>query len=291
MAKNNRKLMMSSEDLQGEIRKRWGEAASSWQRRTAELREMFCPITSELIAAAEIESGDAVLDVAGGAGEPALTIVRKVGPLGAVMCTDISQEMLEVAQHEALVQRLENIAFYTTGAESLPFDNAIFDAVTCRLGAMFFSDPVASVSQMLRVAKPGAKIAFAVWSGYEENPFFSMVDRFLPGDETAPQKDHVPGAFRYGEPGKLSSLLNAAGTRETTEAFLDFKIRASVTLEQFWSLKVDLSYSVKAALADLSEAEGLLLAREVTSAVKPYFGSGQLEMPARVLVVSGRKKH
>ena len=291
MAKNNRKLMMSSEDLQSEIRKRWGEAAGSWQRRIAELRDMFGPITSELIAAAEIESGDAVLDVAGGAGEPALTIVRKVGPLGAVMCTDISQEMLEVAQHEALVQRLENIAFYTSSAERLPFDDAVFDAVTCRLGAMFFSDPVEAVSQMLRVAKPGSKIAFAVWSGYEENPFFSMVDRFLPGGETVPQKDDVPGAFRYGEPGKLLSLLEQAGTSETTEAFLDFKIRASVSLEQFWSLKVDLSYSVKAVLADLPEEGRLLLAHEVTSAVKPYFGSGQLDMPARVLVVSGRKKH
>jgi SAM-dependent methyltransferase len=282
---------MSSEDLQSEIRKRWGGAATSWQRRTAELREMFGPITAELIAAAGIESGDAVLDVAGGTGEPALTIVRKVGPLGAVMCTDIAQEMLEVAQHEALLQRLENIAFYTTSAERLPFDDAVFDAVTCRLGAMFFSDPVEAVSQMLRVAKRGSKIAFAVWSGYEENPFFSLVDRFLPGGESAPKNDDVPGAFRYGESGKLASLLEQAGTGETTEALLDFRMRASVSLEQFWPFKVDLSNSVKEVLADLSEADGLLLAREITSAVKSYFGSGQLDMPARVLIVSGRKRY
>jgi SAM-dependent methyltransferase len=282
---------MSSEDQQSEIRKRWAGTAASWQRRTAELRDMFGPITAELIAAAEIESGDAVLDVAGGTGEPALTIVRRVGPMGAVMCTDIAQEMLEAAQHEALVQRLENIAFYTTGAENLPFDDAVFDAVTCRLGAMFFSDPVEAVSQMLRVAKPGSKIAFAVWSGYEENPFFSLVDRFLPGSETAPRNDGAPGAFLYGEPGKLSSLLKQAGTIQTTETVVDFKMRASVSLEQFWPLKVDLSNSVKVVLAELSEEDGLSLAREVTSAVKSYFGSGQLDMPARVLIVSGRKRH
>jgi SAM-dependent methyltransferase len=282
---------MSSDDQQSEIRKRWGEAAASWQRRTAELRDMFGPITAELIVAAEIESGNAVLDVAGGTGEPALTIVQTVGPLGAVMCTDIAQEMLEVAQHEALVQQLENIAFYTTGAESLPFDDAVFDAVTCRLGAMFFSEPIVAVSQMLRVAKSGSKIAFAVWSGYEENPFFSLVDRFLAGSESAPKNDDVPGAFRYGEPGKLASLLAQAGTGETTEALLDFRMRTSVSLEQFWPLKVDLSNSVKEVLADLSEADGLLLAREITSAAKSYFGSGQLDMPARVLIVSGRKMH
>jgi SAM-dependent methyltransferase len=283
--------MMSSEDQQSEIRKRWGGTAASWQRRTAELRDMFGPITAELISAAEIEAGDAVLDVAGGTGEPALTIVRKVGPMGAVMCTDIAQEMLEVAQHEALLQRLENVAFYTTAAESLPFDDAVFDAVTCRLGAMFFSDPVAAVSQMLRVAKPGSKIAFAVWSGYEENPFFSLVDRFLPWDEKVQRNDGAPGAFMYGEPGRLSSLLEQVGTIETTETIVDFKMRASVSLEEFWPLKVDLSSSVKAVLADLSEADGLLLAREVTSAVKSYFDSGQLDMPARVLIVSGRKRH
>ncbi len=282
---------MSSEDQQSEIRKRWAGTAASWQRRTAELRDMFGPITTELIAAAEIEEGDAVLDVAGGTGEPALTIVRKVGPMGAVMCTDIAQEMLEVAQHEALLQQLENIAFYTTSAETLPFDDAVFDAVICRLGAMFFSDPVAAVSQILRVAKPGSKIAFAVWSGYEQNPFFSLVDRFLPGGETVLRNDGSPGAFIYGEPGKLSSLLEQVGTIEMTETLVDFKMRASVSLEQFWPLKVDLSSSVKAVLADLSEADGLLLAREVTSAVKSYFGSGQLDMPARVLIVSGRKKH
>jgi ubiquinone/menaquinone biosynthesis C-methylase UbiE len=51
---------------------------------------MFGPVTRALIEDGEIVEGDAVLDVAGGAGEPSLTIAETVGPTGSVICTDVT---------------------------------------------------------------------------------------------------------------------------------------------------------------------------------------------------------
>ena len=54
---------------------------------------MFGPLTQALIDAARIVEGHSVLDVAGGSGEPSLTIAETVGPTGSVTCTDAVAEM------------------------------------------------------------------------------------------------------------------------------------------------------------------------------------------------------
>ena len=47
--------------------------------------------------------------------------------------------------------------------------------VVCRLGIMFFDDAVASVREMLRVLRPGGRVALAVWHESRHNPFFSAL--------------------------------------------------------------------------------------------------------------------
>src|ERR671918_107256 len=49
------------------------------------------------------------------------------------------------------------------GEPSLPFADESFDVVVSRLGVMFFPDPLAACTEMLRVTKPGGTIGFVVW--------------------------------------------------------------------------------------------------------------------------------
>ena len=114
----------------------WRESAKYWAWYSATIRQMFAPLTQALIADARIAQGHSVLDVAGGPGEPSLTIAETVGPTGSVMCADAVAEMVEAARTVARDRHLSNIEFRQCTAESLPFLDSSFDIVVSRLGAL-----------------------------------------------------------------------------------------------------------------------------------------------------------
>ena len=89
-----------SQVLVSDTLQKWQETASYWTKHHDTIRVMFAPLTRALINQAHIVQGQSVLDVAGGAGEPSLTIAQAVGPLGFVMCTDPITEMLAAAEQE-----------------------------------------------------------------------------------------------------------------------------------------------------------------------------------------------
>ena len=146
-----------------EVLREWRESAFYWLKHADTIRTMFAPITQALIDDAQITEGEDVLDVAGGAGEPSLTIAEMVGPNGSVTYTDAAPEMVAAAESEAQRRGLTNLTFKHCSAQSLPFESQLFDAVVCRLGAMFFPEPVAALREMLRVTKREGVISLAVW--------------------------------------------------------------------------------------------------------------------------------
>jgi 2-polyprenyl-3-methyl-5-hydroxy-6-metoxy-1,4-benzoquinol methylase len=107
----------------------WRESAKYWEKHAATIRKMFAPVTQALIEETRISEGDRVLDVAGGPGEPSLTIAEVVGLTGSVTCTDAVAKMVSAARDEAQRRGLENISFEQCLAESLPFEDNSFDAV------------------------------------------------------------------------------------------------------------------------------------------------------------------
>jgi len=140
----------------------WRESAPFWERHAAVIRAMFEPLSSSLIEAAGVGPDDLALDVASGVGEPALQIAATRKP-ALVVCTDAVREMVIAAKRVAARSGASNLGFAQCAAEALPFRSGRFDAVVCRLGAMFFTAPVASLREMLRVLAPGGRIALAVW--------------------------------------------------------------------------------------------------------------------------------
>jgi ubiquinone/menaquinone biosynthesis C-methylase UbiE len=119
-------------------------------------------VTSALVEAAQIEGGIDVLDLASGEGDPALTLAALVGAQGTVTATDITPGPLEVAAARAREDGIRNIQFKVADAQQLPFEDARFDRVTCRFGAMFFLDPIAAMHETQRVLRPKGRVAMAV---------------------------------------------------------------------------------------------------------------------------------
>ena len=98
------------------------------------------------------------LDVATGAGHTALAFAPHVA---SVIASDLTQEMLEQAAKLAAEKGIGNVATALADAEALPFEEARFDLVTCRIAPHHFPDIPSFVAQVERVLKPGGTFALA----------------------------------------------------------------------------------------------------------------------------------
>jgi ubiquinone/menaquinone biosynthesis C-methylase UbiE len=276
--------------LSDAVLREWRESAVYWQKHFGTIRAMFSPVTQALIDEAGIVEGQSVLDVAGGSGEPSLTIAEIVGPTGSVTCTDAIAEMVAAAESEGQRRGLTNVVFRQCAADSLPFESESFDAVVCRLGVMFFPDPLAGLREMLRVARSGGAIVLAVWGKSELNPFSYLITnvtaRYF---DVAPADPNAPGAFRFSEPGALARILKEAGANELRERVLKFNIAAPISSDQFWELRSETSGTLREKLATLSPLQADLVAQEAKEAVRQFFSNNQMSIPAQMIIVTARK--
>jgi ubiquinone/menaquinone biosynthesis C-methylase UbiE len=274
-----------------EVISQWSESAPYWEKHREIIREMFAAVTQALIEDAEITGRRAVLDVATGPGEPALSIADLIGPEGKVVGTDAVPEMVEAARREGHRRGLYNASFEVAFADSLPFPANTFDAVVSRFGVMFFPSPVDSVREWLRVLKPGGRIAMAVWHFAERNPFHyivsQIVERYVDSPPPAPDS---PDAFRFANPGQLQAVLSEAGVASTSERILRFSIGASISVENFWTLRCEMSEKLRTKIAMLSKRQVAELKREVIKALSGYSSDRGISFPAEVLIVSGGKE-
>lgn len=113
------------------------------------------PALAEMIEVMQPAPAWRMLDVATGGGHTAFAFASKVQQ---VVATDLTPAMLHAAASVATERGLRNITFEVADAEALPYDDAVFDAVTCRIAAHHFSDAGEGVRQMARVTKAGSLV-------------------------------------------------------------------------------------------------------------------------------------
>lgn len=119
-----------------------------------------------LVALIETRPDWEALDIATAAGHTAFALAPAVARMVA---TDVTPEMLDVARAGIAERGLDNVELEVADAESLPFDDAAFDLVTCRIAAHHFDDPTAFAAEVARVLRPGGR--------------FGFVDNVVPDDE------------------------------------------------------------------------------------------------------------
>jgi ubiquinone/menaquinone biosynthesis C-methylase UbiE len=191
----------------------WNDYAriSAGERFRAQSAEMGTAVTDALVEAAAVAPGMRVLDVACGAGEPAISLATALGDTGEVVGIDISEMPLEVASQRAGKRGLWNVRFLRGDVHALDFADASFDRVTSRLGVMFFSDLPRALAEMRRVLKPAGRVALLAW-GAMEQPYFEMsvgtARRLHPELEVPTAAQQM---FKFGRAGELGAALAAAG--------------------------------------------------------------------------------
>ena len=273
-----------------EVLREWNDNAAAWREHSAMIRTIFAPLTDAIIEDARISAGQSVLDVAGGPGEPSLTIAVRVGPTGSVTCTDATAGMVAAAEEEAKRRGLTNVRFRQCLADALPFADDSFDAAVSRLGVMFFPDTLAALREMLRVIKPKGALCFVVWGPSELNPFTSSVNKVMSRHMPMPPAEpDAPGAFRFSGPGKLAGLLAQAGATNVRERELNFHIAAPISREEYWRLRSATSGTLREKLATLPHDKREQIGREVIEEVREFFPDNQMSFPAQMLVISAQK--
>jgi SAM-dependent methyltransferase len=150
-------------------RQQWQTAAEAWHRWDPTLREWLSPATQIMLDLAGIGQGSRVLDVAAGAGEPAMTAAHRVSSTGRVVATDISSNILAHAESAARAQQLNRVMeTRVMDGENLEPPEESFDAVSSRLGVMYFPDRQRGLAEMHRVLRADGRVAVVVFGPPEK---------------------------------------------------------------------------------------------------------------------------
>ncbi|TDB89056.1 class I SAM-dependent methyltransferase, partial [Actinomadura sp. 7K534] len=119
--------------------------------------EVIPSLGEVLVRAAGVTSGDRVLDVAAGSGNAAVPAART----GAkVVASDLTPELLEAGRKQADA----DLEWRQADAEALPFADGEFDVVLSCVGVMFAPHHQAAADELVRVCRPGGRIALLNWT-------------------------------------------------------------------------------------------------------------------------------
>jgi len=268
-------------------REQWQQAAEAWHRWGPTLQSWFDPATQLMLDLAQIKPGSRVLDIAAGAGEPALTISERVGPAGYVLASDISANILEFAARSARERGLSNVDTAVMDGENLDLADESFDVVTSRVGLIYFPDRQRALSEMWRVLKPGGRVAAIVYTTPENNRFFSIpVSIIRRRAELPPPLPGQPGPFSLHSASILQQAFEQAGLHDIQTRVVPSPLRMASAAECVRFERESFG-ALHQMLANLSDEERQAAWDEIERELRQFEGPGGFEGPCELIVAVG----
>ncbi len=248
---------------------RWTVRAALWRETPPARTATSQAATDLMVAALGTRANLHVLDVAGGPGEPAITIAAAVASSGGhVVATDLVEGMLAMAAENARSRGVTNITFAQADAEALPYPDASFDAVTCRFAVMLFNDAPRALREMRRVLTEGGKVICMISGPPEQSAHLrplAVVRQYVDLPQPAPGEPHQ---YRFSEPGALAAQLREAGFRQVEDQVHHLPVQWTETPAERWAAMQRHSRRMAAAVQALPPERHAELTRDVLAAIE-----------------------
>ena len=276
------------EQIREQQKQSWNTFSPGWKKWDAKTMQMLQPAGDEIIRCLDLRGSEAVLDVATGTGEPGLTIAARVQN-GHVIGTDLSERMLAIAAAKATENGVGNYEVRLADVCELPFPDASFDAISCRMGFMFFPDMILAAQEMYRVLRPGGRLATSVWSGPDHNPWVTTI--MGPISKTLappPPAPGAPGMFRCSAPGMLAELLRQAGFKNVVEQEVQAPINYG-TADTYWQMMTEVAAPVVADMRKADAATRATIKAQTLAGISQQCSVSHTTLNSGAFVLCGRK--
>ncbi|MCD7059392.1 methyltransferase domain-containing protein [Pelagibacterium xiamenense] len=241
------------------------------------------PVADDLMAAAKLQPGARVLDIACGTGVVTRLAAERVGASGAVTGLDISPAMLAVARSRTAPGA--SIDWIEASAEAIPLEDEAFDVVFCQMGLQFVSNKLAALREMRRVLDAGGR-AFVTAPG-PKPPLFAILTDALArhlSPEAAAFGDLV---FSLHDVDELTELMRGAGFADIDVTARPKTLRLPAPADFLWQYLY--STPLAGAVAEAGPAKREALERDVCERWQDFAADGSTALDVGVTTATGTK--
>ena len=266
-----------AEDAKAMVAQVFSDSAPSYDQ----VIDFFAPFGRALVAGAQLQPGDRVLDVASGRGACLYPALDAVSPDGFVTGVDLAPGMVEALGAELAARGIDNAQVQVGDAEALEFPDGSFDAVLAGFMIFFCPDPDRVLAELARVLVPGGVVALTIFDGSTPSAFLREVGTELFGE----QDRRASELFDRAE--VLDPALVRAGFADPvgTDVVERFRFDSAEQMERWHR-----SHFARLLLDALDEDQLALYRRRLAEHLEQLREGDGFVMPQRARVTVARKR-
>ncbi len=265
-----------------------GVVGEQWAAEQERTDELIRPFGEAGLQAADVRTGERVIDVGCGCGDTSLALASLVGTSGAVLGVDVSAPMLAVARRRA--SSISQLRFEEADASRAALPGSQ-DLLYSRFGVMFFDDPVGAFAHMRKALNPNGRLSFVCWQAPRDNPWASVpvqAARRALSLAPAPADPHAPGPFAFADAARVKGILSDAGFRSVVAEGFEAPVKVGSTPRSAAEASARMGPMGRIAREAGPEKLPLIL-EAVEAALKPLAAAdGQVALPGQVWVVTAK---
>jgi SAM-dependent methyltransferase len=235
----------------------------------ARVGRMLQIVSENLCEAADVIPGEEVLDVACGSGNTAIAAARRFAKTTGL---DYVPALLDHGRERAAAELVE-VEWVEGDAQALPFADGSFDLVMSTFGAMFAPDQQKTADELLRVCRPGGRIAMANWT-----PDGMVGEMFKTVTKHAPPPFKLDPPILWGTEDRLRELFG--------DGISELRVERRQWVQRYPSAEFNLEYfrtwfgPTKMAFARLDEDGQKALAADLIDLANRHNMAGEAAMVA-----------
>jgi len=266
-------------DATERVRKDWDSQADKWFEQRESLLEDSRPIHEWLVSHLAPRAGQRIIEIAAGPGDTGFLIAPRLGD-GRLVSTDLSPSMLSAARKRASELGMTNVDFRLLDAQAMDLPDASFDGAVCRWGYMLMPDPAAAFRETQRILVSGGRLAFAVFTAPDKNPFASVPAKILieMGHLPPPAAGWTPGILALADRTRLRSLVEGAGFKnlEIEAVAMTWSFR---DIDDYWRFLIELT-ALGPLVRSLSDDARTRFRQVLAERLRPFSRRDGLDLPA-----------